>query len=160
GDQPLQIVCEAHLGLARVHYAWNDLAAAERQGQLSLDLARQYERGIDRFVSSQVFLARVKLAQGDVAGAGPLPAQAEQAAQQQHFVLRLPEVAAAQVQLLLRQGRLAEAARAANSQSLPLSQARVLLAQADPAGALRLLGPLRAQMEARGWADERLRALV
>src|SRR5262249_6498627 len=79
---------------------------------------------------------------------------------QQHFMLRLPEIAAAQVPVLLRQGRLAEAARIANRHPLPLSQARVLLAQGDPAGAVALLEPLAAQMEARGWADERLRALV
>ena len=41
GDQPLQIINEAHLGLARVRYEWNDLQAAEQHGQQALQLAQQ-----------------------------------------------------------------------------------------------------------------------
>ncbi len=76
GDPPLPIACEAHLGLARIFYEWNDLDAAEQHGQQSLQLARQIEN-IDRFVACEVFLARLKLAQGDVAGAAAMLAQAE-----------------------------------------------------------------------------------
>ena len=43
---------------------------------------------------------------------------------------------------------------------LPLSQARVLIAQDDPSAALALLAPLRQQMEAKGWADELLKVMV
>src|SRR5260370_26399970 len=106
GDQPLQIRYEAHLGLARVLYEWNDLDEASQHGRQSLHLARQYDRVIDSFVLCEVFLARLKLAQGDVAGAAALLAQASQSARQQHFVYRIPEVAAAQVLTLLRQGHL------------------------------------------------------
>src|SRR5439155_17989343 len=107
GDQPLQIICEAYLGLARVLYEWNDLETALAHGRQSLHLAQQYERVIDRFVSCEVFLAYLKLAQGDIAGAFALLAQANQSARQQNFVYRIPEVAAAQVLTLLRQGNLA-----------------------------------------------------
>jgi LuxR family maltose regulon positive regulatory protein len=62
---------EAHLGLARVLYEWNDLDGAERHGQESLELVRQVENS-DRFISCEVLLARVKLARGDVAGAAVL----------------------------------------------------------------------------------------
>ena len=44
GDQPLPIASEAHLGLARICYEWNDLDAAEQHGQQSLQLARQYDQ--------------------------------------------------------------------------------------------------------------------
>ena len=44
GDPPQPIACEAHLGLARICYEWNDLDAAEQHGQQSLQLARQYDR--------------------------------------------------------------------------------------------------------------------
>ena len=44
GDPPLPVVCEAHLGLARICYEWNDLEAAEQHGQQSLQLARQLEQ--------------------------------------------------------------------------------------------------------------------
>ena len=160
GDQPLQIIYEAHLGLARVLYEWNDLDEASQHGRQSLHLARQYERVIDRFVLCEVLLARLKLAQGDVAGAAALLAEASQSARQQNFVYRMPEVAAAQVLTLLRQGHLAAAAQLAQTHGLPLSQARVHLAQGDPSAALAVLEPWRRQVEAKGWEDERLKVMV
>ncbi len=160
GDQPLTIVYEAHLGLARICYEWNDLEAALAHGQQSLHLARQYESVIDRFVTCEVFLARLKLAQGDVTGAAALLAEADRSARQRNFVNRIPEVAAAQVLTLLRQGHLAAAAHLAQAHKLPLSQARVHLAQGDPSAALAVLSSWRQQVEARGWQDERLKVLV
>lgn len=151
---------EEFIGLARICYEWNDLDAAEQYGQQSLQLARQYDRTIDRFVSSEVFLARLKLARGDVAGAAAMLAETEQSVQRYSYVQRRSEVAAAQVLLLLRQGDVTAAARLAQSHDLPISQARVFLAQGDAAKALALLAPLRRLMEARGWQDERLRTMV
>jgi LuxR family transcriptional regulator, maltose regulon positive regulatory protein len=160
GDQPLQIICEAHLGLARVLYEWNDLEGAEQHGRQSLHLARQYESVIDRFVLCEVFLACLKLAQDDVAGAAALLAEAGQSARQHNFVNRIPEVAAAQVLTLLRQGHLAAAAHLAQAHELPLSQARVHLAQSDTSAALAVLAQLRQQAEAKGWEDKRLKVMV
>jgi len=160
GDQPLQIIYEAHLGLARVLYEWNDLDEALAHGRQSLHLARQYDRVIDRFVACEVFLARLKLALGDVAGAAALLAQASQSARQQNFVDRIPEVAATQVLTLLRQGNLAAAAHLAQAHELPLSQARAHLAQGDTSAALAVLESWREQVEAKRWQDERLKVLV
>jgi LuxR family maltose regulon positive regulatory protein len=72
----------------------------------------------------------------------------------------MPDIAAAQVLVLLRQGHLAAAAQLAETHDLPISQARVHVAQGDPATALALLKPVRQQAEARGWADERLTVMV
>ena len=83
-----------------------------------------------------------------------------QSARQQNFVHRIPEVAAAQVLTLLRQGSLAAAAHLAQAHELPLSQARVHLAQGDPSAALTVLEPWRQQVEAKGWQDERLKVMV
>jgi LuxR family maltose regulon positive regulatory protein len=160
GDHPQPFENEAHLGLARIFYEWNDLEAAEQHGQQGLQLARQFDRVIDRFVICEVFLARLKLAQGDVAGAAALLAEIEQSVRQNNFVHRIPEVAAAQVLVLLRQGDLSAAAHLAQAHDFPFSQARVLLAQGDPSAALALLSPLRQQMEAKGWADEQLKVMV
>src|SRR5436305_336992 len=44
GELPLPAACEAHLGLARICYEWNDLEAAQQHGPQSLQVARQYER--------------------------------------------------------------------------------------------------------------------
>jgi LuxR family maltose regulon positive regulatory protein len=160
GDQPLQIIYEAHLGVGRMLYEWNDLAGAQQSGEQSLRLAQQYDTVIDRFIVCEVFLARLQLARGDVAGAAATLAQAEQSARQRNFLLRLPDVAAGQVLVLLRQGHVTEAARLAQTYNLSLAQARVLLAQNDAPAALALLATVREQMETRGWADERLKAMT
>ena len=160
GEQPLQIIGEVHLALARILYEWNDLDGAEQHGRQSLDLERQYESVIDRFIICEVFVARLRLAWGDVAGAAAMLAQASQSARQNNFVYRIPEVVAAQVPVLLRQGHLAAAAQLAQTHELPLSQAWVSLAQGDSSAALAVLEPWRRQVEAKGWEDERLKVLV
>jgi LuxR family maltose regulon positive regulatory protein len=160
GEQPLQIVNEAHLGLARVLYEWNDLDGAEQHGRQSLQLARQYDQVIDRYVIAEVFMARLKLARGDADGAAADLAHTSQLARQKNFALCLPEVAAAQVMVLLRQGAVAAAAQLAHTHPLPLSQARVLLAQGQPAAALAALEPWAQQAEACAWQDERLKVRV
>jgi LuxR family maltose regulon positive regulatory protein len=159
GDPPDPIACEAYLGLARITYQWNDLDTAEQHGQQCLHLTRQME-SLDTFASYELFLARLKLAQGDVACAAAVLAEADAFVRQQNFVHRLPEIAAAQVLTLLRQGKLAAAVQLAETCELPLSQARVHLAQGDPSAALAVLEPWRQQVEVKGWADERLTVLV
>ena len=160
GDQPRPVDYRTYLGLARIFYQWNDLDAAEQHAQQSLQLARRYDRALDRFLFSEVFLVRLRLAQGDAAGAAVLVARAGQSTREQNFVMRLPEIAAAQVLVLLRQGNLAAAAHLSQAYPLPLSRARVLLAQGDTSAALAVLKPLRQEMEAKGWQDERLRVMV
>jgi LuxR family maltose regulon positive regulatory protein len=159
-EPPQPIASEAHLSLGRIYYEWNDLAAALEHGQLSLRLARQFESVIDRFILCEVFLARLKLARGDVTGADALLAQANQSAHQHHFADRMPEIAEVQVLVLLRQGHLAAAAHLAEMHELPLSRVRVLLAQRDPVAALVVLESRRRQVETNNWEDERLKILV
>jgi ATP/maltotriose-dependent transcriptional regulator MalT len=48
----------------------------------------------------------------------------------------------------------------AQTHELPISQARVHLAQGDPSTALAVLEPVRQQAEAKAWADERLKIMV
>ncbi len=107
-----------------------------------------------------MLLARLKLAQGDVVSATALLAKAEQFVRQQNFVHWMPDVAAVQVLTLLHQGNLSAAAHLAQTHDLPLSQARVHLAQGDPSAALAVLESWRQQVEAKGWQDERLKVMV
>ncbi|MBN1995323.1 MAG: AAA family ATPase [Anaerolineae bacterium] len=158
GDPAQWTASVAHFGLARIFYEWNDLEAAERHGQLHIQLAPQIE--CDTSVSCEVLLARLKLAQGDVGGAGAMLAQAEQSARQHNFANRITEVITAQVLMLLHQGDVASAAHLAEKHSLPLSRARVYLAQGNPAAALAVLEPWRRQVEAKSWQDECLKAMV
>ena len=160
GEYPLPSACEAHLGLARICYEWNDLDAAEQHGQQSLRLAQQWDRVIDRFIVCEVFLARLRLARGDADGAAAILAETEQSVRQHNFVHRIPDLAAQQVMVLLHQGDLDAAAHLAQTQELLFSQARVYLAQGDPSAALAVLESLRQQTEAKGWADELLKVMV
>jgi LuxR family maltose regulon positive regulatory protein len=159
GDPPQLMACNAHLGLARICYQWNDLPAAHQYGHTCLEMTRQMA-SVDTFASYAVFLARLKLAQGDVPGAAAVLAEAAAYVRRHNFLFRMPEVAATQVLALLRQGHLAAAARLAAMHDLPLSQARVHLAQGNPATALAVIGPVRQQAESKGWPDEQLKMLV
>src|SRR6266511_1222351 len=159
GDPPQPIACEAYLGLARITYEWNDLDTAQQYGQQCLQLTRQME-SVDTFASYGVFLARLKLAQRDAAGAAAILAEAEAFVRQHNFVHQMPAVAASQVLTLLQQGNLTAAAHLAQSHNHPISQARVHLAQGDPSAALAALQPLRQQVDAKGWQDERLKIMI
>jgi LuxR family maltose regulon positive regulatory protein len=160
GDFPQPNAGEAHLGLARIHYQWNDLEAAEQHTQQSLDLSHQYDQVIDRFIISEVFQAHLALMRGNVEGAASMLAQTEQTALQKNFTLRLPEIAAERVLVLLQQDDLAAAAALAEQYDLPLYRARVHLAEGEPGQALEVLKTLRQQMKARNWQDELLKAMV
>lgn len=63
---------------------------------------------------SEVFLARLKLARGDVSGASTMLAQTEQSVRQNNFLLRLREIADVQILILIRQGQAATAAQLAS----------------------------------------------
>src|SRR5437870_6497399 len=75
GDPPQLMACEAHLGLARITYEWNDLEEASQHAQQSAELAQQII--VDTLAEYGVFVARLKLAQGDVSGAAAVLDEAE-----------------------------------------------------------------------------------
>jgi LuxR family maltose regulon positive regulatory protein len=159
GEPPQPVACEAHLGLARIFYEWNDMKSAEHHAQESFQLAQQLGN-TDKFVSYEVFLARLKLAQGDLAGASAIISKVGQFVRQHSIVYRMPEIAATQVLILLHQGNLAAAAHLAQTHELPISQARVDFARGDTSAALAALGSLQVQMEAKDWKDEQLKVMV
>ena len=160
GDMPLPSATgRAHLGLARIYHEWNELDAALHHWRQSVPLAQQIER-MGRPVACDLVLARLRLAQGGVAEAAALLAKADQEVRRNGFTQLAPEVAAGRVLILIRQGDLAAAGQLAQAHGLPMSQARVLLAQGDSSAALEALEPFRRQAEEKGWPDQRLRAVV
>jgi LuxR family maltose regulon positive regulatory protein len=159
GDPPQRMAGEAYLGLARIYYEWNDLDAAQQHGQQCAQLARQIE-SVSTSASYGVFLARLRLAQRDVSGAIVVLDEAEEFVRRHNFEFMMPEIVTAQVITMLHQGDLAAAAHLAVKHELPISQARVHLAQGDPATALAVLKPLRQQVEAKGWKNERLKVMI
>ena len=157
GDPPPPITCEGFLGLARIHYEWNDLEAAEQYGEQCLQMTRQMEN-VDSFASYGVFLSRLMLARGNVPSAVTVLEEAENFVHQHNFEFRMPKVAAAQVLTLLRRGNLEEAAHLAETYDLPLSRARVHLAEGDSSTALDLLEELHQQ--SKDLPDEQLKVMV
>jgi LuxR family maltose regulon positive regulatory protein len=87
-------------------------------------------------------------------------AAAEQFLVARHSVNLMPKVAAAQVRSRLLQGDVTAAAQLTQAHDLPLSQARVAMAQGNTEKALALLVVWSQQAAAKGWQDEQLKALV
>jgi LuxR family maltose regulon positive regulatory protein len=160
GDSPQPSVSEAHFGLARIFYAWNDLTAAEEHAQLGLRLGRQFYTAFDRFTINEAFMIHLKLAQGDLQGASIVMAAVDQLVSQNNFIHCLPEVAQAKINLLIEQTDLSAAARLAQKHDLPLSQAKVLILQGNAGAALDILDSFCRQADSRGWKDEWLKGLV
>ena len=137
----------AYLGLARIYYEWNDLDAAEKYGEQSLKLTRQFDEVIDRLVVSEMFLSHPKLARGDANGAMGWILQAEQTSHLKNYTYRLPDIAYHRAGIHLFKGNVDEAAQLAQNNVMPLMQARVLIAQGNPSEALALVEPQRQQAE-------------
>ncbi|KAA3664705.1 MAG: hypothetical protein DWQ04_04365, partial [Chloroflexi bacterium] len=63
GERPLPVSGETHIGLARLYYEWNDLETALHHAETGLDLMVRW-REISTVVAN-LWLARIKQAQGD-----------------------------------------------------------------------------------------------
>ena len=156
GEPPLPANCEAHLGLARVNYEWDDLPAATQHGRLSLQLARLMPSSPTP-ASCGLLLARVERARGDLAGAIETLAEAERFARGNGFDFHLRQVVDEQVRTLLAGGDVAAAAELADRHNLAAAKARVHLAQNLASEALAMLRPLNELAVERAWGDELLR---
>lgn len=159
GEPPLPIACEAHLGMARICYERNDLGSAESHGEMSVQLARQFEQ-TDRVAMGEVLLARIKLARGELSSAAAALSKADHFVRQNHFTHQIPQVAEAQVYVLLQQGKLEAAAQLANKHQLDLCLARVLITQGDTSAALSVLRRIQKQLEGKQLEYERLKVMI
>jgi LuxR family maltose regulon positive regulatory protein len=158
-DLPYPAVAEAHLGLARIYYEWNDLEHAGHRGRRALELARTLQ-DTDRPAACQVLLARVLLARGDPDAATTLLEEARLWVREHDNVRDRADVMAAVAALDLFRGDVDAAARLADEFELPMVRARVLLARGDAPTAVAVLSRFRSQVEGSRWPDDRLRALV
>ena len=149
-----------YLGMARIHTQWNNLETAEKLAQQSLLLAQQFSQIPNRLIVSELLLTKIKLAQGDLESASALLTQTEQIASQYNFQHQIPQLFSVKVAILLRQGDLTAAERLTQEYDVPISRARVLLAQGNYSEAVALLESYRQQMEVKNWQDERLKTLA
>jgi len=157
GEPPLSIACEAFLGLARIAFERNDLDAACQHTQQSLQLAGQIEN-VNTPLFCELLLSRIDLARMDIHGAAEKIARAELFVRHNNFLHHLPEVAAARIDLLLRQGNPEKALPLAKEFDLPLGLGNVYLAQNEASKALEIVQRHRRQAAARGWKDELFKA--
>jgi len=128
GESPMPVAAEAYMGLARICYEWNDLSGAEEYARAGKELARQLEN-TDRSLSSDLFWARLLFSKGESAAAFSLLREARETARVKGFARIIPEIAGAQVELLLRENQLSRAAALADEADLLLGSAKVLCAQ-------------------------------
>ncbi len=160
GDQPLPVLCDVHLGLARIFYQWNDMDSALQYANSSIELARLFENTIDRFIVCEIFLSHLKLVTGNIDEAVSLLTGTAHSVHQYDFVHRIPELAAQQVLTMIRQGNLDAAAKLAEKHDLPMSKAQVFLARGDTSSALETLELLQPENGAAYWDWEQFKVMV
>ncbi|MBI9107811.1 MAG: hypothetical protein JEZ04_13775 [Spirochaetales bacterium] len=160
GDQPLPALCEVHLGLARIFYQWNDMDSALQHANSSIELASLFENTIDRFIVCEIFLSHLKLAAGDIDEAASLLARIAHSVHQYDFVHRIPELAAQQVQAMIKQGDLESAAKLSEKHDLPISAVQVFLAGGDSSSALKILEVLQPEDCTLNWNNEQLTVMI
>ena len=160
GDQPLPVLCDVHLGLARIFYQWNDMESAIQYADSSIELARLFENTIDRFITCEIFRSHLKLVAGNRDEAASQLAGIARSIQQNNYVHRIPELAAQQVVTLITQGRLEAAAQVAEKHALPIHAAQVFLARGDTSSALKKLEAFQAGTDTASWNQEQLKAML
>lgn len=153
----------AYINLGRLHYEWNELAAASQQLQLGLTCLQEQEASWLQF-EGYVLLARTQQAQGEVAAALALLNQAEQIAQAIPFQWTKGAAASTLVRARLALGQetgaaewLAQAQLSSTSAQMNrlreadhFTAARVLMAQDRTPEALALLTHLIDDAERAG----------
>jgi LuxR family maltose regulon positive regulatory protein len=160
GENPQPFAAVIVLGLARIHYEWNDLEKAQELADRSYQLALRNFEVIDRLITTEMFYARLSLTRDDPAGAMRHLDEAEKQARRMDFVKRLPHIAGERALVALYQGNLEIASQLAQGCECPITKSRVLLAQGDPSAALGLLTKFHLTIEAAGDDEARLQAMV
>lgn len=160
GEDPPPFAMLALIGLARIYYNWNDLEKAEKYAEQSHQLARLCEQVIDRLISSELFLSRLKITQKDPFSADQFLTQAENHARQYDFTVRLPDIAAARALLCLYNGDTDKAAQLVQTEDRWLVRAEVLIAQGNPSAALDIIIRHRKKMEEGKLVDYLLDTIV
>jgi LuxR family transcriptional regulator, maltose regulon positive regulatory protein len=158
GDQPHLVACEVHLGLARIHYQWNDLDAAALHAEKSSRLAALLE--CDSALGADALRAQILLSRAETDAALNLLTQAGTAAQTRHQQGGRLVIAQVQVQALLQTGEVIAAGQIAQTHALPLAHAWVLLARGQAFQAHEALTAFLEEPRAGVSTTDVLRALL
>jgi LuxR family maltose regulon positive regulatory protein len=161
GDRPSPSAGMLHVGLAEVHFERDELADAHRLVTTGIEQCRRLAY-LPALIAGLVVLARLRNAEGDLAGALAAVDEADRAMPQAVVDPRLP-VPALRAHLAMANGDVAEAVRWVRAAGLSVDEepvylrereyrvlARVLIAQQDPVAALAVLERWRALALAQG----------
>lgn len=149
---------EAHLGLAKILYDWNELDEAESHTLLCSQLVTRAKSESE--VGADILRARLMLVRSEHIEAETLLARTKVAAKAGPLTGRMQEAAELQVLHLLRRGEVEEAIDFSSLHQLPIGHARALWAHDKGLEALRVVETHRRSMEAQGLAQETLKASV
>ena len=136
----------AYYGLGQLHYEWDDLDAAVRYSRLGIEAGQRGGlTGLE--ISSRSVLAFTLQAQSDPSGADQILQEIAAMTERHHHPIHAARAAAWEARLWLRQGRLEQAARWAESCGLHVDDA--VLSYAREAEFLILARVLIAQKQSR-----------
>lgn len=93
GAKPLQYVSEAHIGLSRIYLVQGAYEQAESYARNAINLAKQYDDTIDRFVLCEVQLASIKLVKDEIDEAIEILLKVEKISIEKGYSYCLPGVA-------------------------------------------------------------------
>lgn len=159
GEPAQPIACAAYLYLAQIYYWWNELDTAQQFGQKSLELAKQIDT-VDISITCGLFLARLKLTNGDNSGAEMLLSKLEKDIHQRQFTRQIPALMQLRIQNCLQQENITEALDIASEHKLAKSLVRVHLAQDKPAEAQAIIDTYHQQVDSNNHPDEQLELLI
>ncbi|MCA9885515.1 MAG: LuxR family transcriptional regulator, partial [Anaerolineae bacterium] len=159
GEPSHPIASEAFLGLARINYQWNDLESAQEYGQQCHELLQRMEN-TDTTASYKVFLAYLHMSKSEFTSASDVLDEAEAFVRQNNFMFRMPDIAEAQVRVLIHRDHLTPAMELAEAHNLSISQTRIHLAQQNASRALQILDPFIQKAKERELQNECLQGLV
>ena len=139
GDPPLPYACEAYLGLARVHFARNELEPARTNAALAREIGLQL-LNVDTPGMAALLEARIELAQGEREAATAALNTAGDIFRDRGIEHHGADLGDVKVGVLIEGGHLTAALATAREHSLTDRIAQLFLLDNDPTAALQTLG--------------------
>jgi LuxR family maltose regulon positive regulatory protein len=149
---------EAHLGLGKILYDWNELDEAESLALLCSDLVARAKSQTE--LGADVLRARLMLARNEDTAAEALLARVDGLVNAGSLTDRLREAAELRILQMLRRGQVKGAADLASTHQLALGLPRTLWAHGNGPDALRAIDTHRRSMQAQGRVYDALKASV
>jgi LuxR family maltose regulon positive regulatory protein len=158
GDPTHVLGFEAHLGLAKILYDWNDLDEAESLAVLCSELVVLAKSRTE--IGADLLHARLLSARSEDIEAEVLVARVIELTKAGQLTDRLREAADLRVLQMLRRGDVEKGADMASVHQLPTALARTLLAQGKGLDALQTIEVHRGTMQAEFRTHDALKAMV